>query len=242
MTTWYTADTHYNHKNIIGYCNRPWANVDEMTAGLIANWNSRVTNEDSVYMLGDFAFCNMTKQQAILAQLNGKVKIVLPGNHDSSSEHLLKAGFDVVVGARHTRTIAGQKVRLNHFPYQGSGVEQHDDRFFKEMPQDDGSWLLHGHVHTAWKQKTRQINVGVDVWGYLPVSEEEIARIIRHEVNYEDSWSGHRKVAADYSGPIVICNSCGKRSTQIEREGMSHTYENGNCKGYWRLQPSLFEV
>jgi len=42
MTTWFTADLHLGHRNIIEYCNRPFADVDEMNRALIANWNQVV--------------------------------------------------------------------------------------------------------------------------------------------------------------------------------------------------------
>ena len=45
-------------------------------------------------------------------------------------------------------------------------------------PDDTGGWLLHGHIHENWRQRDRQINVGVDAWDFTPVSEEQIAALI----------------------------------------------------------------
>lgn len=53
------------------------------------------------------------------------------------------------------------------------------DRYREERPADEGRWLLHGHVHERWRQRGRQINVGVDVWDYAPVSLEAIEGVIR---------------------------------------------------------------
>lgn len=47
----YTADEHYNHKNIIKYCNRPFSNVEEMDETLIANHNS-IVNENDITIHG----------------------------------------------------------------------------------------------------------------------------------------------------------------------------------------------
>ena len=41
-------------------------------------------------------------------------------------------------------------------------------RYIEHRPDDDGGWLLHGHVHEKWRQNGRQINVGVDAWNFAP--------------------------------------------------------------------------
>lgn len=51
---YYIADLHLGHANVIGYDNRPFADVSEMDEALIRNWNNTVTAMDTVYVLGDF--------------------------------------------------------------------------------------------------------------------------------------------------------------------------------------------
>lgn len=79
---YFIADTHFGHDRIIEICNRPFADVEEMNAQLIQKWNNKVSDEDTVYILGDFCF-KMSKQDAIkiLKQLKGK-KVLIRGNHD----------------------------------------------------------------------------------------------------------------------------------------------------------------
>jgi len=53
------------------------------------------------------------------------------------------------------------------------------DKYAMWRPQDDGHWLLCGHVHDKWKTMHKMINVGVDAWNFQPVSEVEIVRIVQ---------------------------------------------------------------
>lgn len=84
-----TSDLHFGHKNIIKFENRPYKDVEEMTEGLINNWNSVVTANDLVYILGDFSFMGKRKTEEVLKRLRGK-KILIKGNHD----YYVKGDFD----------------------------------------------------------------------------------------------------------------------------------------------------
>lgn len=53
-----------------------------------------------------------------------------------------------------------------------------DCRYLGRRFQDDGGWLLCGHVHEKWDQLGKMINVGVDVRGFKPISIVEIEKII----------------------------------------------------------------
>jgi len=54
-------------------------------------------------------------------------------------------------------------------------------RFIGDKYINRGQWLLHGHVHQAWKVKGNMINLSVEVWDYKPVSEDTIYEIISQE-------------------------------------------------------------
>ncbi len=51
MTVYFTADQHFGHRNIIGYCDRTIHSVGEMNAALVANWNAVVGPHDAVHEL-----------------------------------------------------------------------------------------------------------------------------------------------------------------------------------------------
>ena len=187
MTTWFTADLHLGHRNIIDYCNRPFRDVDAMNDALIDNWNEMVATDDTVWVVGDFALGKIADTLPMAQALHGR-KILVAGNHDRCwaghgrradgwTERYLDAGFDKVVqGSTHV-DIDGTTAVVCHFPYRGDS--QHHDRFVERRPMDKGEWLLHGHVHDRWAQEGRMINVGVDATGYRPVDSAVIAGIIR---------------------------------------------------------------
>ncbi|MGL6106924.1 hypothetical protein [Romboutsia sp.] len=56
MKTFYISDLHLYHKNVIKMCSRPYEDLEEMNADFIHKWNSVVTHEDKVMILGDVGF------------------------------------------------------------------------------------------------------------------------------------------------------------------------------------------
>jgi calcineurin-like phosphoesterase family protein len=149
---------------------RPWASTDEMREALIANWNAVVKPADTVYHLGDFCFAGATYHGELIPRLNGRI-ILVRGNHDGFREDRYQRwGFyDVVEHSTRLTLSNGVEVLLCHYPYVS-----YDDRYPERLPKDEGMYLLHGHVHTSWLSRGRGLNVGVDVWGYEPVSEEQV--------------------------------------------------------------------
>ncbi len=186
MTTWFTADLHLGHRNIIDYCKRPFDGVESMDRDLVERWNEVVHDEDTVWILGDFALGKLRETLPLAGELRGRL-ILLTGNHDRCwvghgrraqgwSDRYLEAGFAEVHHGTATIQIASTQVRLCHFPYRGDSHRR--DRYLAHRPTDDGAWLLHGHVHDRWGQSGRMINVGVDVTDFRPISEAAIAAVI----------------------------------------------------------------
>lgn len=85
-----------SHRNIISYCNRPFATVADMNKAMIDNWNKVVRKDDKVIMNGDFALCGKDMVIEIGQQLNGRKTLIL-GNHDGASlKTYYDAGFEMV--------------------------------------------------------------------------------------------------------------------------------------------------
>lgn len=155
----FTGDTHFGHGNVIRFCNRPFATVQEMNKALINNWNKVVKPEDTVYHLGDFANkINAYECQGIRAQLNGNI-FLITGNHEKAAiEMERKFGAFERVSDYLEIVVEGQKIMLFHYAMR---VWHHSFR---------GSWHVFGHSHGRTPAYGKSVDVGVDVWDYTPVS------------------------------------------------------------------------
>jgi len=93
----FIADTHFGHKNIIDYENRPFSSAEDQDEKLIRNWNDTVKNDDEIFMLGDFALSNKERIKELVSMLNG-YKILVLGNHDRHHSYSFwkESGFDIV--------------------------------------------------------------------------------------------------------------------------------------------------
>lgn len=216
MTTWFTSDLHFGHTNIIGYCERPFADVADMNAGLIERWNEAVDPNDTVWVLGDVAMGRITDSLPLIGLLNG-IKHLVSGNHDRCfdadrhptgkagewQQRYLDAGFAAVHHGVMPLTLplpgGGElAVRACHFPYSGDSGDE--DRYVDRRPIDNETWLLHGHVHERWRWHRRMINVGVDAWNYSPVDESTLAAIVAEY----DRTAPHGTVELDGPGMHTI--------------------------------------
>lgn len=178
MTIWFTSDTHYWHKNIVKYCNRPYPSVEEMNADLIRRYNHKVQPDDTVWHLGDFAFCGKDKGVEILEQLNGHKNLVV-GNHDYSLVKKVATFFDEIVDYKML------KVHMNFQADDGEIVQYHQPIVMCHFPilswdlMRHGSWHLHGHCHgTLPKTPALRLDVGVDCHNYYPINVEDIQNML----------------------------------------------------------------
>ena len=178
MSYFVTADTHFGHAKIIGYCDRPFSSVEEMNKGLVDNWNSVVKPEDVVFHLGDVGFGK--SGFSCVSQCNGR-KILIRGNHDSgvSSSAFIRHGFEAVY-----------KRYENPFVYYPRGLNSEACRvIFSHFPEEasfptPNIPCLCGHVHEKWDYRNGWLNVGVDVWNFKPI-------LLSHAV---ETWNAARQL------------------------------------------------
>jgi len=126
---------------------------------MMDNWNSCVKEGDLVYHLGDFS---LGPPHIWRTTLNGNI-ILIKGNHDRRRDSRCfdyKKQLEIKIGEF--------KCLLIHRPSQ--------------VPEDiyqQVDFVLHGHIHNHWLRNEKKINMGVDVWGFRPVSEEELLQFLR---------------------------------------------------------------
>ena len=158
---YFIADTHFSDENIRRYENRPFADVRQMNAALIANWNKVVTETDEVYVLGDFG-----ELRDVLTSLNG-MKYLVKGNHDTeSNEYYRQAGFAEVYD---------KPVILDNF-----WILSHEPLYVCEnMPYAN----IFGHVHNSPLYRdysSQHYCVSVERTGYTPVSFEKVLESVKN--------------------------------------------------------------
>ena len=177
---WFTSDPHFGHRNVIKFCDRPFANEKEMNEVLINNWNEVVGENDIIFVLGDVFWFNDSRMiKKNLQKLNGIIYLI-SGNHDDFKS------YHRVVDDPHIRLchdIVG--VFLEGFP--GKKIYE---IWLAHLPlstwphRERGAIHLFGHIHSQ-PGKTEgfdqdlhlhptQCDVGADYWGYKPVQFEKI--------------------------------------------------------------------
>lgn len=162
---WFTSDTHFGHRNIIDYVNRPFNSVEEMDDTYISNHNSLVEKYDLFFHLGDVYFTGKSKYQ--FNMLHG-VKHIIKGNHDYKGSF---KGVDAeLLDPIHQIKIDDKEVVLCHYP------------IFSWNGKIHGSIHLYGHVHNHEDEQLplkNAVNIGVDMWGYCPVDFKTILEVIK---------------------------------------------------------------
>lgn len=164
--TFFWADTHFFHANIIRFADRPDYNVEGMNERLIANWNAAVGPKDVIWFLGDFAFkAEAVGKERILElffRLNGK-KHLLIGNHDEKNPFILKLPWkrqEKLFTFRENK----RRAELCHYPLETWKAQQR------------GALMLHGHSHGGLQRHVPgRYDVGCDVEEF-PVSWEELCK------------------------------------------------------------------
>lgn len=160
---WFTADEHMDHANILGFCARPFASLNEMEAVLIANHNRLVQPGDLTIHCGDFAFQQSTVDR-VLPQLSGQHTFLL-GSHDKWLKRLGLAGPAPLW--LWEGNWEGTHLVACHYPMRSWPRSYH------------GSVQAFGHTHGRLKPLRNQWDVGVDHNAFCPISATQLIALAR---------------------------------------------------------------
>lgn len=170
---YFISDTHFNHANIIKYCNRPFDNTYDMGEYMIEKWNSIVKEKDVVYFLGDFGFGTVEILKGFVNRLNGK-KIIILGNHDRKR------------GINSWKNIGFEEVYKKPVELPIELVDKYNFNtiLLSHEPKqcEDTTLNIHGHIHnvpldTELYNKDNHICVSVEMINYTPISILDILKI-----------------------------------------------------------------
>jgi calcineurin-like phosphoesterase family protein len=204
MTVFFTSDPHIGHRLVSqirwqrafpGIAPPTDAHMTRWHDSILAqNWDMTVSPKDQVWVLGDLAMggrANINNALAWIAERPGQKHLIL-GNHDKAhpknrDSHRWLSLYNTVfasVQTGATRAVSlsphqRTEILLSHFPYFGDRDDT--DRYTQWRLRDEGSWLLHGHLHSTEatsQDRPRMIDMGVDAWGLYPASLDDIVTII----------------------------------------------------------------
>lgn len=176
MSIFITSDLHFGHDREFIWGARGYADVNEMNIKQLEKFNSVVTDEDEVWILGDSLLGDAEEGLKYLKQLKGKIHICL-GNHDTANrEKMFKdLDWDVHLCAR----LKYKKLNfyLSHYPTITHNLEE------KEIWQVVIN--LFGHTHQTtnfYHDDPWMYHVGVDSHDGYPVSLDQIILDVKAEM------------------------------------------------------------
>jgi calcineurin-like phosphoesterase family protein len=185
QNVWFIADTHFSHKNILGFepTQRPFKTLEEHDETLIDNWNRVVKPDDIVWHLGDFCFGGK-KNVEIAGRLAGRKRLVM-GNHDCYGVELYAKHFERIFGAVHYKEFI-----LTHIPirkaYHPEMVNIHGHLHSKQIMLNDIPcscvWKYpqapHKLIYNEIKPDPGYVCVSVEQINLTPIHIDEIRKIV----------------------------------------------------------------
>jgi calcineurin-like phosphoesterase family protein len=165
VTLFFTSDQHFGHGGARGLFKRPFATTAEMDAAMTARWNEAVGADDEVWHLGDFAVRQPAARSGELLDALAGTKHLIVGNNDSRPTTGLAGWASVQHYAE--LEVEGTWLILCHYPL----------RTWNRIGR--GALNLHGHSHGRLAPLLRQVDVGVDLWDFRPVTLGQIRERLR---------------------------------------------------------------
>ena len=184
---YYVSDLHLGDKNVFDVCSRPFISLRNMEYEIIKRWNSKVLDNDIVYVLGDIIGQNYPQAIEIIKQLNGKKSFVV-GNHDLIMLDAIQES-GVFESIEYVSLIKDNEktVCISHYP------------LMDWIDKDRGAYHVYGHIHNKTYKNGKEyafikkyysdkpcFNCSVDVTNFEPVTLEEM--MILKEKNKDEPY------------------------------------------------------
>ena len=181
----FSSDQHFGHRNVINFCNRPFADEKAMRQALIDNWNSVVGPDDIVVTMGDFFWFNNSHSiKKCIDKLNGKEIYLVPGNHDTvkSFHRVIDERFHILSDITHIYLRCEDTNRWYYKTFEIVCTHYPQSTW---SHRDKGAINLFGHIHSGPRSENdydqdltlhigQQLDVGVDNQEYKPISFEDV--------------------------------------------------------------------
>ena len=187
---WLTSDCHFGHDKDFIWETREFNSVEEMNEAIVERWNSKVQEDDDVYMLGDFMMGEQSNIKYI-QRLRGRIHLIR-GNHDTDARMKLYAQQPNIVEICDAKYLKYKKYNffLSHFPcVTDNGPKEH---------LRENTLNLFGHTHQFENFydmmpgfenfNPLMYHVGVDSHNCYPVLLDDIIEGMREELNKYIKW------------------------------------------------------
>ncbi len=183
VKTFVISDLHLGHENILKFCERPYSSIEEHDAHIISSWNSVVSSDDNVYMLGDFCLGGVEMAKNYSKQLNGRMCVLSnPWHHDRRWLQPMtdeKNQYDSTYLMKTNETRRGYRKAYMHFVEFVSPIVVLEENVGERYPKvtvlchypfevwdrkHHGSTHLFGHIHSkaGYIEGSMRLDVGVD--------------------------------------------------------------------------------
>lgn len=159
---------------------------------ILTEWNKRITNADTVYLLGDITWKVCDESISLMSKLKGNL-VLVTGNHDALKDLRYRRLFSEICDVKYVEdTVKGKNVKVicSHYPYA----------FWSGNNSNNKNHTIHlyGHVHNSkehylylkilemlasYNIEAKAYNVGcmLDYMGYIPRTLEEIIKGAENE-------------------------------------------------------------
>ena len=223
---WLTSDLHFGHDRMFVWGVRGYSSVEEMNEAQVEKWNAKASDEDDIYVLGDFMLGDKSNIKYI-ERLKGNIHLVY-GNHDTDARKGLYGGVPQIVELAHAIALKYKKHHffMTHYPCLTGNLEKES---LKQCTLN-----LFGHTHQTtnfYEDRPYMYHVGVDSHPEVLVDLDDIIEemyakvkeceqyLQEAELRFYDTETGKElqemrmKVKSVQATPVETCRHCEHEAT-----------------------------